>query len=90
MSLKPRNIVQAAEADLARRKRNMLRHKGEPTPGHGDETEIYAFYAPHVRKAKNARQLIEMAWKQPFRGLQCEKKNTRLIYHAYPVVTHKR
>jgi hypothetical protein len=80
MSLKPRNIIQAARADIGRRARNVRRHKGAPTPGHGDEVETYAFYAPHVRQSKDEWELIERAWKRPDRAMLSTKRNTRLIY----------
>lgn len=50
MPLKPNNIIQAAEVDLKRRQRNVLRHRGELS----SEAEIYAFYAPHVRHCQGS------------------------------------
>lgn len=76
MSLKPRNLIQAAKADLARRERNVLRHEGRLS----SDVEHYAFHAAHVRRAKNIGQLLEMALKRPGVALKSNKKNTRLIY----------
>jgi hypothetical protein len=80
MSLKPRNVIQAAEADLARRLRNIRRDQGGWMGQDGDSFEHYAFYAPHVRRALNARHLIELALKAPAGAFKSKKKNTLLIY----------
>jgi hypothetical protein len=76
MTLRPRNIVQAAEADIARRQRNMARHEGRLS----SQMELYAFYAPHVRKARDAGHLMSLAIEHPTPGLESSKSNTRLIY----------
>lgn len=86
--LKPQNLVQAAEADLKRRQRNM---SGE-TFG-GVLFERYAFHRDHVRRAKNIKQLLLLALMDPplkvFEYPEQEwpvvriatmKKETRLIY----------
>jgi hypothetical protein len=81
VSLKPRNLIQAADADLARRKRNMRRYElAAQGVDCGDRVELYAFYAPHVRKAKTAHDLIALALNRNAGALKCTKKNTRLIY----------
>jgi hypothetical protein len=72
--LKPRNILQAAEADLKRRERNVKRYQGELS----SEVELYAFYGPHVRRAKNVGHLLELAIKHG--APKSKKKNTILIY----------
>lgn len=76
MSLRPRNIIQAAKADIARRQRNMHRHQGKLS----SQMELYAFYAPHVRKARDAGHLMLLAIAHPTPGLESSKSNTRLIY----------
>jgi hypothetical protein len=80
MSLKPRNLIQAAEADLKRRERNRRRHEGDWMGAEGDSFEHYAFHAPHVRRAKNAEHLLELALRRPAGAFKSKKKNTLLIY----------
>lgn len=75
MSLRPRNIIQAAEADLKRRERNVARYGGRLSSPH----ELYAFYAPHVRRAENAKHLLTLA-RNKGSAIKTEKKNTLLIY----------
>jgi hypothetical protein len=74
MSLKPQNIVQAAEADLKRRERNIKRHRGELS----SDIEHYAFHASHVRRADDVAHLllIALAHGMP----KTKKKNTIMIY----------
>lgn len=82
MSLKPINIVQAAEADLKRRARNKERHtlakQGLTIRGYHPEIETYAFLAHHVRRATNVGHLIELAMLNSVP--KTTKKNTILIY----------
>jgi len=74
--LKPQNLIQAAEADLARRIRNIERHQGiRMSPN-----EQYAFYAPHVTRAESVEHLLRLAFKKPTKALLSKKKNTKLIY----------
>jgi len=88
MSLKPQNLIQAAEADLRRRERNVARHKGLPLGGFGLKTEQYAFHAPHVRRARDAKHLLEMALKRPGAASKSTKRNTRLIYGDAALLAH--
>lgn len=82
MSLKPINIIQAAESDIRRK----LTNSSPPY-------EQYAFYRKHVRKAKNVRQLLLMALMSPpikmvvpkgedieVPRLDTIKRDTKLIY----------
>jgi hypothetical protein len=73
MSLKPQNLIQAAEADLKRRGRNKDRYEGDPV-------EQFAFHREHVRRAKSASHLIVMALMNPAIARDSAKFNTRLIY----------
>lgn len=70
MSLKPQNLIQAAEADLKRRLRN--------TEAVATTFEYYAFHKIHVRKAKSAKQLLLLALMS--RPLKTQKPNTMRIY----------
>ena len=95
MSLKPQNLIQAAEADLRRRRQNIdlqeLRDaaKQAGAPFHY-AMEEYAFLGEHVRKAKSAKELLLLALMRPrYRAarespdeleLATPKANTRLIY----------
>jgi len=76
MSLKARNLIQAAQADLKRRERNVLRWKGQLS----SDAEYYAFHAAHVRRARDARHLLELALKRPSGAFKSRKRNTLLIY----------
>jgi hypothetical protein len=78
MSLKPQNIVQAAEADLARHARNIKRHKLGDTSG----MEQFAFHRKHVRRAGSARDLITLALMDPAVAASSIKRNTVLIYSS--------
>jgi hypothetical protein len=55
--LRPQNVVQAARADIERRKRNELREIGKLD----DDPEHYAFLRNHVRDADGAFGLIQCA-----------------------------
>jgi hypothetical protein len=70
--LKPGSIVTAAEQDL-RIRQNKTADIDEPG-------RPYAFLCAHVRKAKTAGELIELALANPDKGLESGKYNTRLIY----------
>lgn len=79
MTLKPVNLIQAAQADLRRRARNIERY------ARGDNSiEQYAFLAQHVRTARDVSHLLQLAARfaarHPDRGEKSAKKNTRLIY----------
>lgn len=73
MSLKPQNIVQAAEADFARLRRNAENAKFRDAP-----CEHFAFHRRHVHRANTARDLIRLALMDPV--IKTAKHNTRLIY----------
>lgn len=105
MPLKPQNIVQAAEADLARRSRNVDRAK-EPdewmTRAEG-AMEPYAFHRKHVRAATSALDLINRAISDPgiVLGLMIEgeeiegqpksaKANTVMIYRDTDLLNEAR
>jgi hypothetical protein len=70
--LKPGAILGAAEQDLRVRKNKKadIDEPGRP----------YAFLCAHVRRAKTAGELIELALANPDKGLESGKHNTRLIY----------
>jgi hypothetical protein len=76
VSLKPQNLVQAAEADLRRRRHNEYLAKV-----YGRSCgmfEQYAFNASHVRKAKSVLDLLRLALMHPV--VKTTKSNTKLIY----------
>lgn len=73
-SLKPQNLVQAAEADLRLRTRKLC---GEAKP-----TEPYAFWRAHVRRARDVEHLIRLAATDRGHGLGSAKLHTRLIYEG--------
>lgn len=75
MTLKPRNILQAAEADIRRHRHNV----DEAEMDH-PSYEHYAFHRHHVRKAVDAGDLLVRALMDPLPGLWSGKFNTRLIY----------
>jgi hypothetical protein len=82
MSLKPQNIVHAAEADLKRKARNKERVL------EGDYSyEQYAFHRLHVRKSNTAHDLIKWAIAEPGIGKPSAKRNTRLIYGDMELLT---
>jgi hypothetical protein len=101
MPLKPQNIVQAAEGDLARRERNRKRAI-KPAPGAWYDLrpegpmEPYAFHRAHVRAASNARDLIDRAITEPVVALGDDdhpgtaKVNTRMIYSNGDLLTAAR
>jgi hypothetical protein len=81
MSLKPQNLIQAAEADLKRRLRN--------TEAVATTYERYAFHRMHVRRARSAHDLLRLALMSPPMKFDPEegtveltstKPNTKLIY----------
>lgn len=62
MSLKPQNLIQAAEADLKRRETNKL----IAVHGHrGDRYEQYAFHRKHVNRCSTVREILELALAEP-------------------------
>jgi hypothetical protein len=73
VGLKPQNIVQAAEADLVRKRRNMGEAEMD-APCY----EHYAFHRKHVRRAVDAKTLIMLALMDPV--VKTIKPNTLLIY----------
>jgi hypothetical protein len=86
MPLKPQNLIQAAEADLRRRRDNRAGYKSY---GYGAKMSQFAFFGPHVRKARSARQLLILALMHPpvkfdeelgVVVLDTTKQNMKLIY----------
>jgi len=73
--LKPVNIIQAADADLRRIKRNA--EEAEYVDPH---YEHYAFHRKHVHAAKSARELIIFALMEPHVCAKTNKANMKLIY----------
>jgi hypothetical protein len=67
VELKPTSIIYAARCDLLAKDKN-------------DSKIPYAFHKQHVGKAKNVRQLLELALKDRKRGVKSREYNTRLIY----------
>jgi hypothetical protein len=82
MGLKPQNIVQAAEADLKRQRRNLRRAELMPfgLAEDGVSYEPYAFHRKHVRRVHAVRELILLALMDSNTGAKTAKPNTRLIY----------
>lgn len=76
MKLKPSSLLQAAEADLKRRRRNAAAADAFGTASY----EQFAFHRSHVRKAMDAEDLLVRALMEPGLGLASGKYNTRLIY----------
>lgn len=75
MPLKPQNIIQAAQADMARSGRNAERAENKD-----HEYEHYAFHRKHVRRAHTPAELIRLALMDPWIAQKSAKPNTRLIY----------
>ena len=73
MGLKSQNIVQAAEADL-----NRKRHNRSEAELENPSYEHYAFHRKHVRRAEDAKTLITLALMDPI--VKTTKPNTLLIY----------
>jgi hypothetical protein len=73
--LKPQNLIQAADADLRRIKRNSV--EAEYVDPH---YEHYAFYRKHVHAAKSARELMIFALMEPHVCARTNKANMKLIY----------
>jgi len=59
--LRPRNVVQAAQADIERRRRNEKRANPEYTWKPEERYEQYAFMRDHVKAADGAFGLIQTA-----------------------------
>lgn len=80
MALKPQNLVQAAKADLIRKRRNI--GSAELNRSHLEYSpyEQYAFHRKHVRHAGDARELLLLALMDPAVAAKTAKHNTRLIY----------
>lgn len=75
MPLKPQNIVQAAQADFARARRNAEQAKYKD-----HSYEPYAFHRRHVRKARSPHDLMLLALMDPAAAMKTAKDNTRMIY----------
>lgn len=74
-ALKPVNVLQAAQADFGRKRRN-----AEQAAYRDHSYEPYAFHRFHVRKAVDAGDLLVRALMDPQPGMASDKFNTRLIY----------
>lgn len=59
--LRPRNVVQAAAADIERSKRNDERTNDHDSPIFGDRCEQYAFMREHVKDADGPFGIIQNA-----------------------------
>lgn len=57
MSLKPQNLIQAAEADIKRRAKNEV----IATCKWREPYEQYAFHRKHVNRSKTVREILEAA-----------------------------
>ena len=75
MSLKPQNIIGAAQADIVRRSRNAIEAEHE-APAY----ETYAFHRAHVRRARDVKALLVLALMHPEPGRESGKRNTKMIY----------
>jgi hypothetical protein len=74
MSLKPQNLIQAAEADLKRQKINTSRYRP-------DQYHYYAFHRQHVRSSKTVADILRRAAKSMGRKpLKTTKRGTAIIY----------
>lgn len=73
--LRPVNIMQAAEADLKRKTRNLAEADFEDP-----HYEQYAFHRGHVRRAKSPHDLLILALMDPHAADKTAKANTRMIY----------
>lgn len=76
MSLKPQNLVQAAEADMKRAQRNAI--SAVDAKRFAVSYEEYAFHRDHVRRARTPMQLLVLALMHP--TVKTAKPNTKLIY----------
>lgn len=85
MSLKPQNLVQAAQADLQRRERN---GGFDPKARRRNKVpfEHYAFHRKHVRRAMSVEDVLRLAVADPLIGQVSGKKNTVLIYSNVPLL----
>jgi len=59
--LRPRNVVQAAQSDIARRRLNAERSNNHDSSIFGEKCEPYAFMREHVRDADGPFGLIQCA-----------------------------
>lgn len=73
--LKPQNIVQAAEEDLRKEKRNSIEAEYADA-----KYEVYAFHRKHVHQARDARELMTLALMNPQVIGNTTKDKMRLIY----------
>lgn len=62
MSLKPQNLIQAAEADLKRREKNKIIATNQ---FRGERYEQYAFHRKHVNRCSTVREILELALAEP-------------------------
>lgn len=75
MSLKPQNLIQAAEADLKRQKINTIRYDLR------DRYHQYAFHRCHVRGSETVADILCRAAKSAERKPpKTRKRNTIMIY----------
>lgn len=75
VELKPSIVLQAAEEDIRRHRRN------KEAAEDGDMSfEQFAFHRKHVRRAVDALDLLVRAYVEPGVGQSSAKYNTRLLY----------
>lgn len=78
VGLTPNSVLMAARADLKRHLRNLdVRLRQHRLGGLFEE---YAFHRDHVRRARDAEELLALALKDRDRGTGCGKRWTRIIY----------
>lgn len=80
MTLKPRNVLQAAQADIKRRVRNSEIGNARSGEFRTEGYEFYAFHRNHVARASDAQDLLVRALMDPVPGQKSAKYNTRLLY----------
>jgi hypothetical protein len=78
MSLKPQNLIQAAETDLKRKAHN----KNERGSGYYQQ---YAFYRLHVRRGKSVADILRLAAQGLPPSATVRKRETLIIY-AHPLL----
>jgi hypothetical protein len=70
--LKPGSVVTAAHQDL--------KHHVQKLEGTRDQWDVYSFHRDHVRKARDAAELLALAIKDRDRGIRSGKRVTRNLY----------
>lgn len=77
--ISPMAMVQAAEADLKRRRDNSVEAKMG-----GSNYALFAFHRKHVHGSVSAHQIIRRALAERELGIVSGKRNTRIIYRDEP------